>query len=348
MSLMVPTRVEGDGGLGDDRPARLGRHAGVDAGVAAAPTRWPAPLGDRRRLLALDVGDAEPAADRQLGQARPRAPTGRRPRWPGGRSRPRRPGCRCGCGRRPARRPASPGPGSPRAPASPEATPKPNFESTWPVRTNSWVWASTPGVTRTSTFGHEAVLGVERGQPVELVEAVDDDAADAGRARGPRARSSDLLLPCSTSRSAGTPAARATCSSPPVATSRCRPSSCDEPGHGHAQERLGRVGDAVAEGGDRLPAARPQVGLVVDEQRRAELARPARARRTRRPSGGRRRRPRRCRAAAAGAAAPAIGRVTSSRARDAEQVEPDGQPDAGASTSHSRAWVSSGGTSPMT
>ena len=36
---------------------------------------------------------------------------------------------------------------------------------------------------------------------------------------------SDLLLPWSTRRSAGTPAARATCSSPPVDTSRHMPSS---------------------------------------------------------------------------------------------------------------------------
>ena len=38
-----------------------------------------------------------------------------------------------------------------------------------------------------------------------------------------------------------------------------------------AQERLGRVGDAVAERRDRLAAAGPEVRLVVDEQRRAEL-----------------------------------------------------------------------------
>ncbi len=36
---------------------------------------------------------------------------------------------------------------------------------------------------------------------------------------------SDLLFPCSTSRDAGTPADRATCSSPPVDTSRHMPSS---------------------------------------------------------------------------------------------------------------------------
>src|SRR5581483_6081097 len=39
------------------------------------------------------------------------------------------------------------------AAAAPDAMPKPNFESVWPVRTNSCVCASTPGVTRTNTRG---------------------------------------------------------------------------------------------------------------------------------------------------------------------------------------------------
>jgi hypothetical protein len=42
--------------------------------------------------------------------------------------------------------------------------------------------------------------------------------------------------------------------------------------HGRAEERLGGVVDARAEGGDRFAAPGPQVGLVVDEQRGAELA----------------------------------------------------------------------------
>jgi hypothetical protein len=42
---------------------------------------------------------------------------------------------------------------------APEATEKPNLESSCPVRTNSWVWASTPGVTRTRTFGRSAGPG---------------------------------------------------------------------------------------------------------------------------------------------------------------------------------------------
>ena len=46
-----------------------------------------------------------------------------------------------------------------------------------------------------------------------------------------------------------------------------------ESGHGQAEEGLGGVDDvAVAERRDRLPAAGPEVVLVVDEQRRAELA----------------------------------------------------------------------------
>jgi hypothetical protein len=44
-----------------------------------------------------------------------------------------------------------------------------------------------------------------------------------------------------------------------------------EAGHRPAQERLGGVGDAVAERVDRLAAAGRAGGLVVDEQRRAEL-----------------------------------------------------------------------------
>ncbi len=61
-------------------------------------------------------------------------------------------------------------------------------------------------------------------QPGDLVEGVDDDATDAARNAAANS-SSDLLLPCRTSFSAGTPAESATWSSPPDATSRCMPSS---------------------------------------------------------------------------------------------------------------------------
>ena len=44
-----------------------------------------------------------------------------------------------------------------------------------------------------------------------------------------------------------------------------------QPGHGPTEEGLGGVGHAVSPGLDRLAAASPQVRLVVDEERGAEL-----------------------------------------------------------------------------
>ena len=90
-------------------------------------------------------------------------------------------------------------------------------------------------------------------------------------ARAAASSSVDLLLPCSTRRSAGTPADRATWSSPPGRDVEPHALLVGQPGHRQAQEGLGGVGDAVAPGRDRLAAARPEVVLVVDEQRRAEL-----------------------------------------------------------------------------
>ena len=277
---------------------------------------------------------------------------GARPRRPRGRSRPRRPGCRCARGGRRARRPASPWPASTAGAAAPVGTPKPNLESSWPVRTNSWVWASTPGrdadqhlrarrpssacsasrrssSSKLSTTMRPTPAARARAQLVErLVVAVQDEAV-GGHAGG----QGDVELAAGRDVEVHALLVR-------------------EPGHGRAEERLGGVGDAVAEGGHRLPAAGPQVGLVVDEQRRAELARPARAGRSRRSC----RRPSAsdgapCRAAArCGPSGAGQRRRRSHRlgGGHAEQVEADGEPMRAASTSHSRAWVSSGGTSPMT
>jgi hypothetical protein len=74
--------------------------------------------------------------------------------------------------------------------AAPLLRPNPNFESSCPVRTYSWVWASTPGVTRSSTWGRET-LGVEGVEAVQLVEGVDHDAPTPAT---PRARSSATRL----------------------------------------------------------------------------------------------------------------------------------------------------------
>ena len=161
------------------RPGSAVTRAVMPASAHAARTAA-APLGDRRGRLALDVGHAEAAADRQLGQAVGvdeggqhldglveevddedlAADVGVQPdqvdrgRW---RRRARRPRRRRRTGR-----------------------PKPNLESSWPVRTYSWVWASTPGVTRTRTWGAARRTGGEALEAVDLVEGVDDDAADPG------------------------------------------------------------------------------------------------------------------------------------------------------------------------
>ncbi len=73
------------------------------------------------------------------------------------------------------------------------------------------------------------------------------------------------------SRSGGTPAESATCSSPPDATSRCMPSSWARRAMARQRKALRGVGDAVAPRRDRLTAGMAQVILVVDEERCAEL-----------------------------------------------------------------------------
>ena len=228
-----------------------------------------APLGDRRGLLALDVGDAEAAADRQLGEAE--LAHERRHDLDGlveevgdehlaADVHVDADELDAGCVLRP-------GDGARRR--RPTATPKPNFESFWPVRTNSWVWASTPGRDPEQHLGHEPVVGVERGEAVELVEAVDDDPADAGRAGRPQLVGR-LVVAVEHEPVGGHAGGERDVELAAGGHVEVHALLVGEAGHGQAQERLGGVGDAVAEGGDRLAAAGPQVGLVVDEQRRAE------------------------------------------------------------------------------
>ena len=109
--------------------------------------------------------------------------------------------------------------------AMPSVTVKPNFESSVPVSMYSWVWASTPGVTRTSTVGRRAERRGQLLEAVELVEGVGDDAADAERQRGVELVVGLVVAVEHEPLGAGSRRASATWSSPPVATSRCRPSS---------------------------------------------------------------------------------------------------------------------------
>jgi hypothetical protein len=113
--------------------------------------------------------------------------------------------------------------------AAPDARPNPNLESSCPVWMYSWVCTSIPGVTRASTLGRTAdgpPFDSDTSCSMRSISSnesmtIRPTPADRAAASSP----SDLLLPCRTSRSGGTPAASATWSSPPVDTSRYIPSS---------------------------------------------------------------------------------------------------------------------------
>ena len=222
----------------------------------------------------------------------------------------------------------------------------------------SCVWASTPTVTRTSTGATTPSSAATVGDAVDLVEGVDDDPADPVVER--RARSRRRSCCCRASRSAppGTPARSATASSPPVQTSRRRPSSRHPARDRGAQERLARVVDvgAAAQVGEGLGEASPERRAPGRGSRPRRGRRPACRTRAassrdvdaRRPSARRRRRGRRCAAHSGGTSAltsprrpqPATGRGSPRRAgrrprgaqhyirsgaRDPEQVEAVGE-----------------------
>ena len=166
-----------------------------------------------------------------------------------------------------------PGARSAAAVAVPFGSPKPNLESSWPVRTNSWVWASTPGVIRSWTRGRGQALGVQRIEAIELVEAVDDDAADPGPERRPQLLHR-LVVAVEHQAIGGDAGGEGDVELPTGGHVEEQPLLVDEAGDGAAQEGLGRVDHVpVAEDLDRLAAAGPDLVLVVDEQRRAVLRR---------------------------------------------------------------------------
>ena len=100
----------------------------------------------------------------------------------------------------------------------------PNFWSSCAVAMYSWVWASTPAVTRTITPTSRpapAVTALRRS--ISWKESTMMRPTPSRTARSSSA--TDLLLPWNPTFSIGKPARSATASSPPVHTSRCRPSS---------------------------------------------------------------------------------------------------------------------------
>ena len=158
--------------------------------------------------------------------------------------------------------------------ASPLPRLKPNFESSWPGGDELvGVGVHARRDPQQDLRGAARRRRRERVEPVELVERVDDDVADAGLDRHPQLGDRLVVAVQHARRRRHTGserdvqlAARGDVEQQPLVVR--------ELGHRLAQERLGRVDHAlVAERGDRLAAAVAQVRLVVDEQRRAELGR---------------------------------------------------------------------------
>ena len=89
-----------------------------------------------------------------------------------------------------------------------------------------------------------------------------------------RSSASDLLLPWNTTRAAGNPARTATWSSPPVATSRWRPSSATRRAIAMHRNALPAYDTASAPNASRYSRARARSSLlVVHVERRAERRR---------------------------------------------------------------------------
>ena len=83
-------------------------------------------------------------------------------------------------------------------PAAPEASPKPNFESSCPVITYSWVCASMPGVTRISTWERPAEALRPTTAPADRSRRRNPRRSSRHRANVDSSSASDLLLPCRT------------------------------------------------------------------------------------------------------------------------------------------------------
>ncbi len=274
-ALDRPDAVQRDAGGRDDRPSRFGRHphAGGDAHSRAGRLGRVGPLGQRRRALTVHIGDAEAATHDELGQVE------------GGEER-------------------SQDLGRPLEGRHVEDLAADVGVDTDQLDPGHQLERGNGG--RRGAGGHrEAELRVllagldelvrvgldPRRHPHEypgtrrtrggirqfpeardLVEVVDDDAAHAGR-QGRRQLRLRLVVAVHHEAIGGDAGGQRDRQLARRRHVEAHPLLVGQPGHGLAQERLGRVGHTVSPGRDRLPAALPEVRLVVDEQRRAVLLR---------------------------------------------------------------------------
>ena len=157
--------------------------------------------------------------------------------------------------------------------AAPEVSDRPNFWSSWAVAMNSWVCASTPVVTRTSTSATTPAAAGEVGQPIHLLQGVDDVAAHpCGQ---PRAQlGAGLVVAVQADPLGGEPGRTGQCQLAAGAHVEAE-ALLGQPAHGgRAQEGLAREGHRaghVAVGVGRLErrGPGPEVSLVEDHGRGA-------------------------------------------------------------------------------
>ena len=209
-------------------------------------------------------GSSTPCSSRICAE-QPDARGGRRPRS----RRCRRSASRCAsAGRRSSSDGRRRGSGATASAAAPPASEKPNFWSSWAVAMNSWVCASTPTVTRTSTRGRTPALA-RRARPAGRSRRTSRRRSGRRRRRAPRRSSAHRLVVAVQARSApaGIPAAQrdrqlaagadVEAAGPP----RRRPAD-----DRRAQERLAGVVDVARRRtpSREVPAAGPEVGLVED------------------------------------------------------------------------------------
>ena len=117
--------------------------------------------------------------------------------------------------------------------------------------------------------GGEAV-GDEGVEPVELVEAVDDDPADAGLDRFPQL-GRRLVVAMEGDPVGGDAGREADVELAAAGHVEAEAFLVDQPGHGPAEERLGGVDGVGSERFGGFPASGSEVIFVVDEERGAEL-----------------------------------------------------------------------------
>ena len=240
---------------------------GSDARGGARVGHRPAPLGDRGRRLAFDVRDSEPAPDRQLIQSK--RVDERCERLDGLLEELSDEHLRADVrvdpdqldrfGRRGAVHRSV---GITRRESEPElGVVLAGHDVLVGVRLDA-------GRDAQQHLRHPSVGDVHPLQAIEFIEAVNDDATDAGVA-GHAQLVITLVVAMQDE-----PVGRDIGGQRHMQLSTTRYVDAhalfvDQPSHGRAEERLGRVSHSVPEGGDRLAAARPEVGLVVDEHRRA-------------------------------------------------------------------------------